>query len=86
MIGSAISGLSLPRSRLAIGRGDLDQAEGVDQPRRQRLAGDGKVLDGPLRLGAVVRLGGHLDLAHRVFFDAEFAHGGFLWVNVPGAG
>src|SRR5207244_5114533 len=40
----------------------------------QRLPGDGEVLDGPLGLGAVMRLGGHLDVAHGVLFDTKFAH------------
>src|SRR6476469_6834143 len=43
----------------------------VDDARRDRLAADGEVLDGPRRLGAPQRVGGHLDLAHRVVLDPE---------------
>ena len=38
-------------------RGQLHQAERVDELRRQRLAGDREVLDGALRCGAVERVG-----------------------------
>ena len=37
-------------------------------------AGDGKILHGPLRLGTVVRLGRHADVAHRIPLDAEISH------------
>ena len=40
------------------GGGQFDQPQSVDQLRGQRLAGDGEILHGPLRLGAVVSLGG----------------------------
>ena len=56
------------------GRGPLHQPQGMDQLRRQRPAGNGEVLHGPLRLCAVVRLGGQADLAHRIAFGAELGH------------
>ena len=68
-------GLELAEIAIGHGRGDLDQAQGVDQPRRQRLAGDREILHGPLRLGPVIGLGGDLDVAHRIFFHAKFTHG-----------
>ena len=51
------------------GAGPLDQPQGMDQLRRKG-ARNGEILHGPLRLGAVVRLGGHLDLAHRIAFNS----------------
>jgi hypothetical protein len=67
-------------AQIAVGGrgGDLDQAESANEFFRKRLAGDGEVLDGALRLGAVVRLGRHLHLAHRIFLDAELGHRGGL--------
>ena len=67
--------VSLPRSRLADAAGHLHQAQRMNRGRRQRPAGDGKVLDGPLGLRAVIGLGGNLHVAHGVFFDAKFGHG-----------
>ena len=59
------------------GGGDLDQAEGVDQAARQRLAGNGEIVHGTLRLGAVVSLGRDIYVAHGIVFGAELAHGCF---------
>ena len=66
--------VSLPRSRLATAAAYFTKPEGVNQFRRQRLAGDGKVFDGALGLGAVIGLGGNADIAHRVVFGAEVGH------------
>ena len=63
-------------AEIAIGHaaGILHQSHGVDHRRRQLPAGDGKVLDRSLRLGAVVGLGRDLNLAHRITFGAKIAH------------
>ena len=68
--------LGFELAEVAVGhrRGRFDETEGADQARRQRLAGDRKVLDGALGLSAVIGLRGDLDLAHGVFFNSEFAH------------
>ena len=52
------------------GRG-LDQAERADEVARHRQAGDREVLHRALGLRAPQRVGGHLQLAHAVAFDAE---------------
>ena len=69
----------LELAEIAVGDGGsrLDQAQRPDQSLRQRLAGDGKIFDGTLGLSTVVSLGGNLDVAHGVFFDAEVSHGQF---------
>ncbi len=54
--------------------GVLDQPHCADQFRRQRPAGNRKVLDGPLGLRPVISIGRHMDVAHRVVFDSKFAH------------
>ena len=65
------------------GGGPLDQAQGVDQ-----LGGSGQPEMGKFSTArcvcAVVGLGGHADLAHRVAFDAEFAHRGASGVSRKG--
>ena len=40
----------------------------------QRQPRDGEIAPRPLRLGAVIRLGGDFDLAQAVFFDSRFRH------------
>ena len=74
MIGSAISGLSLPRSRLAMAAATLTSPRARIKRAGNGWPGDREILHGALGLGAVVRLGGHLDVAHRIFLDAELAH------------
>ena len=56
------------------GRHPLDRAQGVDQFDGHRLAGDGEVLDRPLRLRAPQRRARDPDLAQRVVLDAMVAH------------
>ena len=50
------------------------QADGVDQFRGERPAGNGKVLHGPLGLGPVIRGRREANLPHRVVFDAILVH------------
>ena len=59
-------------AELAVGlsRGFLDEDGGRDERRWRGDAADGKVLDGALRLPAVVGLRRHPDLAERIAFDA----------------
>jgi hypothetical protein len=47
----------------------------MDQRRRQRPTGNRKVLDGSLRLSAVVGLGGNEHIAHRVTLSSGVGHG-----------
>ena len=54
-----------------VGRGRLEPRQRVDDARRHRLPADREVLDGPRRLRAPQRVGGHLDLAHRVVLGPE---------------
>src|SRR6202034_749348 len=61
-------GLEFAEIAVGDGGGDLDQAEGVDQAARQRLAGDREIVHGTLRLGAVVGLGGDFYVAHGIVF------------------
>src|SRR5262249_61984404 len=56
-----------------------DRSKGGDQALGQRLSGDRKVLDGPLRLAAVISLGRHLDVAHGVLFNAKIIGRGLGW-------
>ena len=65
-------------AEVAVGdrRRPLDAAQGVDQFGWQSPAADRKVVDGPLCLGAIVSLGGDLDVAHGVVFGAKIAHRG----------
>src|SRR5690606_3760608 len=56
------------------GAGGLDGAERLDEPARERLAGDGEVLLRALRLGAVEGVGGDADLAEGVGLDAVVGH------------
>ena len=59
-------------------RGRLDQPQRADLRALQPAPGDREVLDGPLGLRPPQRVGGHLDLAHRVVLDPEaalLAHG-----------
>ena len=60
-------------AELAVGlRGRaLDHAEGAEEARGQRLAGDGEVQHRALRRGAVVRVGRDSHLAHGVAFHAS---------------
>ncbi len=66
--------VSLPRSRLATAAAYFTRPKAWINSPRQRPAGDRKVLDRALRLRAVVGLGGHADLAHRIALDAKLAH------------
>ena len=66
--------IELAKVAVGDGRRHLDQAQRPNQADRQRLARDREILNGTLRLGAVIRLGGHADLAHGVFLDTELAH------------
>ena len=53
------------------GAGELDQAQGANEGRRQRPAADGEIQDGPLRGGAVERIVRDGQLAHRITFDSH---------------
>src|SRR5205823_3751392 len=70
-LGDGVSLARLQQSKVTIGdrRSVLDAAEGPDEAAVEALAADGKVLDGALGGGAVVRALGHLEWAHRVAFD-----------------
>ncbi len=50
--------------------GQLDQADGVDEPPRQAQVADREVADGAHRARAVVGAIRHLELAHRVALHA----------------
>ena len=68
-----------PSCQVGLGRGRLDQPQRADEAARQRQAGDREIVDRPLGLRAVQRVGGHLQFAHAVVFDAETAHGRSPW-------
>ena len=63
-------------AQVAVGHagGVFHQSHGMNQRFGQRPAGDGEILDGPLRLGAVIRQGGNANLSHGIAFDAEVGH------------
>src|SRR6478735_2397165 len=60
-----------PELGVDLGGGGLEARQRVDDARRDRLAADREVLDGPRRLGTPQRVGGHLDVAHRVVLGPE---------------
>ncbi len=60
-----------------LGRGALDKGHRPDKGRVRAQAGNGEVVDGPLRLCPPISSGGHAHLAQRVFLNAKFIrHGG----------
>ena len=61
-----------PQAAVRFGRGPLDEAHRPEESPRKRLPGDGKVVDGALRRGAVQRPVGDLDRAHRIVFDTAW--------------
>ena len=62
-----------------LGGGLLDEGQRPDHPAGQAQPADREVLDGPLGLGAVERIGGHFDLAERVGLDAAVVgHGSYV--------
>ena len=63
-------------AQIVVGRGggQLHQPQGMNQRRRQLPARHGKILDRPLRLGAVISLGRNAHLAHRIALDTKIGH------------
>ena len=64
----------LPQLAVSRGRGQLHQPQGVNQRGGQSPTGDRKILDGPLRLGAVISLGRDAHVPHRITLNANFRH------------
>ena len=60
-----------------MGGGQLDLTHGMNQTGRQCIAGDLKILNGPLRLCAVVRFCWNLYFTHRITFGSKPRHGLF---------
>ena len=77
--GSLLDGareLGFEQAQVAVGRrgGALDHPERANERARKPQAADRKILHGPLRLGAIQRIGRHPHLTHAVALDAK----GFL--------
>src|SRR5438105_13697107 len=60
-------------------RGGFEGAQRPDEASVEAFPADGKVLDGALRGGTVIRALGYLELAHRIAFNAPW------WNGTPGA-
>ena len=69
-------GVELAELLVGGGGGVLDDAHGADDRARHALAADLEVLDRALGLCAPIAVGGDLDLAHGVGFDAHVGHDG----------
>ncbi len=57
--------------RVGLRCGGLDQAQRADEGARQAQAADGKIIHGPLGLGAPQCVGGNPQLAHAVVFNTK---------------
>jgi hypothetical protein len=69
--------IGFEQAQLAVrlGRGQLDEREGADEPAREGLPGDREVEHRPLGGRAVERVGRNRHLAHRVALDASAGRG-----------
>lgn len=67
---------AVPPSQFVVcpGAGELDRAVGVYKRRVDGPAGQGEVLDGPLRVDAVERIGRHIPRAEEIVFSAMSGH------------
>src|SRR5690606_33107226 len=71
--GRGAVGRQQAQAAVDLGRRGLDQAQGADEPARQRPPRHREVLHRALGLRAPQRVGRHFELAHAVVFDAETA-------------
>ena len=68
--GRAAGGIKLPCTEINLGAGTLDTDKGVNGLLRHQLAPDLEIVDRPLGLRSVKRIGGYFHLTHAVTFDS----------------
>ena len=76
--------LILEQTQVAVhfGSGPLDGGHGPHEGRVGPEAGDGEIVNGSLGLSTPVSVGGDLNLAQRVFFNAIFRHGNLAAIGL----
>ena len=71
-------------TKLSIGQGTgfLQKPKSMDERGRHTVRGDIKVVERSFRLGTVIPVVGHLDLAHRVGFRPLLVRFGVFWCHL----